>query len=349
MSNFFKKINSLSLILFSVMLIGPTYFTNTASAGELTNRSIKLSSSVAGVTTNHEFRFTVSTDGNIGSIEFEYCSNSPFVGTACTAPTGLDLTGVTLTDQVGESGFLIDPSSTVNRVVVTRAPGFVSSPIDLGYTLTGVINPTTVKSTTFVRVSTFASTDATGPRIDYGSSAFSINDGISVNAFVPPHLTFCTGITVGSRCTSSTGNFINLGELSKTSPKFSTSQFSGATNDPGGYSTFLAGSTMTSGTNFIPALKVKTPSLPGVSQFGVNVVSNSNPSVGSNPQGIGGIIAANDYKTPNQFKFANEVLAYTTHSTEFNVVTVSYLVNASQEQKPGVYSTTVTYIATAAF
>lgn len=350
MDNLFIKTRTAIIVLALLITSGPvTYLEQTVSAGDLTNRSIRLSSSTAGATTSHRASFTISTTANMGSIEFEYCSNTPFVGTVCTAPTGLDLSSVSLTNQIGESGFTIDPSSTANRIIITRPSALSAAPVLASYTFNGAINPTIVNTTTFVRMSTFASTDATGPRTDYGSAAFAVNNGISVEAFVPPYLTFCVGLTVGSRCKTSAGNFINLGELSKTSPKFSTSQFSGATNDPGGYSTFLAGNTMTSGTNFIPAMKTKSISSPGVSQFGLNVVDNSNPDVGKNPQGIGSIVAANGYKTPNQFKFANEVVAYTTNSTEFNVVTVSYLVNASTEQKPGIYSTTITYIATAAF
>lgn len=338
------------LILVALLIsVTPLFAIEKADAGVLTPRSIQIASSTESAITSHRFSFTIPTASSIGSIEFEYCSNDPFVGAACTAPTGLSLSGASLAAQTGETGFSIHGSSTVNNLIITRAasPNLAFQPVT--YNFNNVLNQQLVNPTVYVRISTFASIDATGPSIDSGAVAYSVARGISVEGFVPPYLRFCVGLSVSSDCATVSGSFINLGELSKTNANTGSSQFSGSTNDPGGYSTFLAGKTMTSGNNVIPALGSPQPSLPGTSQFGVNLVANSNPALGQNPSGVGTTTVASDFATPNLFKFANQVIASSPLPTNPNVITVSYVTNVSNSQAPGVYSTTMTYVATAAF
>jgi len=318
-------------------------------ADSLISRSVTIGSSMAGANTFHRYDFTLPTAGTLGSIELEYCSNTPFVGTACTAPTGLDMTGATLAAQSGATGFSIDSSSNANRIVLTRTPSANLALQTVSYQLNNAINNTDTNSTVYVRLSTFATNDATGARTDEGAVAFSTAPGVTVAGYVPPYLTFCTGLTVALDCSSSNGDFINLGELSSKSPKVATSQYSGATNDPGGFSTTLAGTTMTSGNNIIPALGAIDGSQPGSSQFGINLRANSNPSVGKARAGIGTSVATSGYNTQNQFKFANQVISNSVKSTDFNRFTVSYMVNISTNQPAGVYASTLTYIAVAAF
>ncbi|MBI5357640.1 hypothetical protein HZB74_02220 [Candidatus Saccharibacteria bacterium] len=339
------------LQIFVALLISvtPLFALEKTAAAVLTPRSIEIGSSAESAITSHTLSFTIPTAGPIGSIEFEYCSNDPFVGNVCTAPTGLSLSGASLASQTGETGFSIHGSSTINKLIITRAasPNLAFQPVE--YTFNNVLNQQIVNPTVFVRISTFASTDATGSRVDSGAVAYSVARGIAVEGFVPPYLRFCVGLAVSADCTNVSGSFIQLGELSKTNANTGTSQFSGSTNDPGGYSTFLAGKTMTSGNNVITALSTPQPSLPGTSQFGLNLVANSNPSLGQNPAGTGTLTPTSGYATPNLFKFANQVIASSSLPTNPNVITVSYVTNVSNSQAPGIYSTTMTYIATAAF
>lgn len=330
------------LLVFAVFLAANT------TASPLTSKSITVGSSLPSATTTHTIRFNIPTVSSIGSIEFEYCTNTPFEGTPCTAPVGLNLSGVSLASQTGETGFSIDPASTANRIVLTR-PASLTSIGTATYRFTNAVNQSAPNSYAYVRISTFASLDATGPRTDTGAVAYSTSQALSVNGYVPPYLTFCVGITVSLNCTSINGEFNGFGELSKTSPNFASSQFSIATNDPSGYTTSVFGLTMTSGTNIIPALTVPTASQPGVSQFGINLRSNTNPSVGANPSGLGTGSIATGYNVPNQFKFANGIVASSALPSNFNLFTVSYLINVGPSQKPGIYSTTMTYVASVAF
>jgi hypothetical protein len=318
-------------------------------AAPLSNRSISVNSSIAGAVTSHLFNFNIVSSNLLGSIQLEYCDNTPFVGAPCSVPAGLSLNGAAIGAQSGEVGFAKHPSSTANNIILTRVPDF-ALPQPSSYRIDNVINPSDVQRTIFVRVSTYSSNDASGPRIDEGAVVFSTARGISVGGYVPPYLTFCAAVSVAIDCTTTNGFSLNLGELSKNSPATATSEFSGATNDPTGYIVTVSGSTMTSGNNVIPPLAVNDTNKPGTSQFGMNLRANTAPVFGQDKTGVGTADPSPGYNSPNIFRYVSgEVLTSSPLSTDFNRFTVSYLVNVSSGQSPGVYNTTLTYIAIASF
>lgn len=319
------------------------------NAKDLNNRSVFVSSSIPAAQVYQVFNFDIPTTANIGSIEFEHCTNSPFVGSPCTPPAGLSLGTATLALQTHNTGFSIDTvNSTATKMIITRAPssGIVGSS---SYRFNGVINPNTAGQTVFVRISTYASTDATGARNDGGTVAFATQSSFSIGAFVPPYLIFCAGATVALNCSNFTGSLVSFGELSNTQTKTATSQFSGATNDPTGYNVFVYGQPLTAGNLVIPGMNGGA-SLVGTGQFGLNLKANSNPVVGANSAGVGTATISPGYDTANSFRFVNgEKLVSSTTSTEFNIQTVSYIVNVPTGQGPGYYATTMTYIAVVSF
>lgn len=331
----------ISLFLVSYSFSASTY------ANDLLNRSVTIGTSAVSANTTYNFKFDIGTVASVGSIVIDFCATSPLYTVACVPPSGLDVSAAVLVSQLGETGFLVDPSTTNNRLVLTRAP-VMTSLITARYNFSNIINQDYV-GVSYARIATFASTDGSGSRIDSGGLVFATSNKISVHTYVPPYLTFCVGVTVAGDCSSASGEFLGFGELSSTEPKYLTSQYAGATNDPTGFSTSLTGVTMTSGTNVIPALSSPTPSISGVSQFGMNLRANSSPNVGNEPSGIGTSVASVDYNTPNQFVFKNQVISSSPLSTDFNLFTVSYVVNIAESQPPGIYNTTLTYIATAAF
>jgi hypothetical protein len=337
------------IILAALTTIGlGALYTGVGRAEALQNRSVRLLSSVPSINTTHVFQFDIISPSNLGSIEFEYCTNNPFVGTACTAPGGLDVSLANLNSESGETGFVVDPSSTANRLILSRPPA-VAAPQSASYTLGNVVNPSSPAQTVYVRISTFASSDASGARIDTGAVVFATAAGLLVDGFVPPYLTFCAGINVALDCSTTTGNKILFGELSATETKHQTSQFAGATNDESGYTASVSGTTMTSGNNIITANASPVSSQPGASQFGINLRANSVPSVGQEPIGSGSAAVMAGYDSPNQFMYKNDTLVSSTISTDFNRFTVSYVINVSSDQPPGLYATTLTYIAVASF
>jgi hypothetical protein len=331
-----------------IIILGSVIYPKTAQADPLTTKSVTVGSSLPGANTTHRFIFTLANVSPVGSIEFEYCINTPFVGTPCTPPTGFTASAASLQSQTGETGFSIHPNTTSNRIVLSRLP-VATSAVPVTYNFDNIVNQSTTNSTSFVRIASFASDDGTGPRTDEGAVAYSTSSALSVEGYVPPYIIFCVGVTVNLNCTNTNGTLLSFGELTPLQPRFLSSQFSVATNDPGGYATFVSGPTMTSGNNIIPALESPRQSQSGSSQFGMNLRANSNPAVGSNPQGVGSGAIATGFNTPNQFFFRNQLVASSTISSDFNAFTVSYIVNIAREQQPGIYSTTLTYIASAAF
>lgn len=320
------------------------------TALDFPNRTIVVSTAVPSAVANHNFQLTYASTNAVGSIVFEYCENSPLEDQPCTAPPGLDADSANLTGQTGNTGFIIDGlSTTANKIVLTRAP-VAAATVASTYDFSNITNPSTAAVTEFVRIATYGSIDGTGSVIDSGTVAFATVTPFNVETFVPPFLRLCVGITVAADCSSASGTTLDLGDFSTSQAKAGQSQFAVGTNSISGYNLFAMGTTMTSGNNFIPALSGATASQPGSSQFGLNLKANSNPSVGAEPSGAGTGAPTTGYDTANLFRFnPGDNIASSSLPTDFNVMTVSYIVNISSSQPAGVYSTTLSYLATADF
>lgn len=333
-------------LLLGVVLVFP--FNRPAAALFLGQRSVVVGMQQAGAVTSHDFKFTFPSTNAISSIKFEYCTNSPIVTASCSAPGGMDMQIATISTQSGETGFSVSPSTTVNAMIITR-PSAAVTPGAAQYIFSNVTNPSNINSTIFVRITTHASIDGTGPLIDQGSVAFSTSGNLGTAGFVPPYITACAAVTVAADCSSLGNQLIAFGEFSSSATAKQTSQFAVATNDPTGYNMFLSGQTMTAGNLIIPAL-TGGASQTGQSQFGLNLRLNTSPSVGADPSGVGSGVADVGYGTPNSYRFVSgERIAYSPLPTDFNRFTVSYIVNISPTQGPGFYGTTMTYTAVVNF
>ncbi len=320
-----------------------------AYAADIANRTIIISSPLASAVIDHTFQFDLTQSVNVGSIEFEYCSNSPLVGTPCTAPTGFDASAAVLSSQAGITGFAISGVSTANRIVLSRAPA-AEVPVAMQYVFTTITNPSVGNQPVYVRISMFDNVDATGVRTDSGGVVYYVNGGFTIGAYVPPYLTMCIGKSVALNCANSTGAYIDLGILAPDTTRYDTSQYSVATNDYNGYVAYVLGNTMTAGNIIIPRLIAPTTSQVGISQFGINLRDNSNPDFGNDPFGPGTGAPAANYNTPNLFMFnSGDVISSSPISTNFTRLTVSYIVNVDSNQQPGRYNTTLTYLGTAQF
>lgn len=324
--------------------------TQPVSAVELSNRSIRVSTAQVGQVATHDYSFILPSTSVLGSIAFEYCTNSPLNYVVCTAPAGLNATTASVASQTGNIGFSVSAAdTTANRLVITRpvAAGTVGVTT---FSLANIINPTTVSQTSFVRIATYAATNATGAPNDQGAVAFSTVAIFEVSAFVPPFLTFCVGVFVTLNCNSVTGFNVDIGELQASLTATASMQFSGATNDPTGFTTYFNGLTMTSGNNTIIALASNSASVPGTSQFGFNLRANTVPAGGLDPVGSGTSVPLVGYNTPNSFRFVNgEAITNSPIATDFKLFTATYIVNIMDSQAAGVYATTMTFTAVAAF
>jgi hypothetical protein len=150
---------------------------------------------------------------------------------------------------------------------------------------------------------------------------------------------------------------VNFGSLSPTVATTATASFSVINYTSFGYIVQVVGSTLsrTSPAYSIPALATQTASSPGTEQFGMNLVSNSSPSVGANPSqqpdatfGFGS--AATNYGTTNQFRFVTgDTVSQATKDSGRTDYTISYLVNTKSTTPAGQYSTSQILICTGTY
>jgi hypothetical protein len=315
----------------------------------LPSRSITISTATPSAVASHDFQITFASTDAVGSIEFQYCSNTPLFDVSCTPPGGLSLSGAALTQQTGNTGFNIDTEDSSSSQLVISRPATAANSDPSNYIFTGIINPSVNNQTTYVRISTYSSTDASGNYIDRGAVAFSTSTNFEVGAYVPPFLNFCAGVTVAADCSQTQGANLDLGDLSSQTTSTATSQYAGSTNDESGYSVYVLGTTMTSGNNIITSV-IGQPANPGVAEFGINLRKNSKPNVGSEPQGEGTASPSSGYDMPNNYSFVpGSQISNSALPTDYNQMTVSYIVNVPSDQPAGIYSTTLTYLASAQF
>jgi hypothetical protein len=358
-------------LLLVVASFASSFQAEPAGAAQITTRTLTLQ---AGATdggsmpqgvVNHQFTFTTATTGNVGSIEFEYCTTAS--GT-CTTPTNLVTTSATLGTQTGATGFTM-VNTTNGSPYITRTSASIASSTALTYQLQSVTNPGPTVQTFFVRISTFASTDTTGGATDTGTVAASTNTQIVLTGTMPESLIFCTGATISTTsgipdCTTATAGAISFNQLfSPTDTATATSQMAASTNAASGYSITVNGVTLTSGSNTIPAMTSATTGVKGTGQFGLNLKLNTTatstvavgaevaaPADGVDLRGQ----AATGYNTVDTFKFVSgDSVANSANGgagpTNAQIFTSSYIVNVAGNQASGTYTSTLTYICTATF
>jgi len=218
------------------------------------------------------------------------------------------------------------------------------------YQFINIVNPS-FNGQYYARVLTFATSDTSAPDIEYGGFALAVTPSLTINTAVPPYISFCLAVTIPNlSCSVTDGDSLDLGNFQTYSSNSGSYQFLVASNSPTGYSVSVYGTTLTSGNYTIPSLTTPSPPQYGVSQFGLNLVANSQPDVGANPVGDSSSQPTANYGIANEFTFnSGDVVAADSHNSGYTRYTNSIMVSISKSQPAGVYSTTLTYIAVADF
>lgn len=356
------------LVLSSISVI---FQSTSVSAAQITSRSLTLQAGVSdggskpsGVV-RHLFGATLPGSNTVGSIQFLYCTTA---SGACTMPTGLVTTSATLGAETGVTGFTM-VNTTNGAPYLTRTAAAIGANVATTYRLDTVTNPSATNTTFFVRIATFASTNATGGTGDTGSVTASTATQIVLTGTMPESLIFCTGGTVSTTsgipdCTTATSGSITFNQLfSPTDTATATSQMAASTNAGFGYTISVNGPTLTSGANTIAAMGTAGVGVRGTPQFGMNLKANttttSTPAVGTEiaPTSNGVLLkgqAAAGYNTVDTFKFTSgDTVANSANggagATDAQIYTASYITNVSGSQTAGTYTTTLTYICTATY
>ncbi len=310
-----------------------------------------MNTSDPGATTFYTIAFRYMSAATVGSVDMLFCID-PIPYHPCVTPPGLDVSNAALTHQTGETGYSISARSN-NHLILSRTPAMISSSgTASSYKLENIKNPTDTSQSFSIRLRSHTTTDATGPQVDFGSIKGQVQSGIVLETQVPPMLVFCLAEEVADNCGGTNENYYtDMGELAPNRTLTAQSQMAVGTNASGGFAITANGYPMSAGANVIDSPTVPTESKPGTNQFGINLVANSAPNVGSDPEGTwANAVTSPDYGVPNKYKYVpGDVVAYSPNVSLMKKFTVSYVLNSSVDLRPGVYTTTVTYIASGRF
>jgi len=323
---------------FSIMALLMLYFPHVAGAAQITARKVTLGSSAASASTTYAMNFTVPSATVLQSASFTVCTTAS--GT-CSTPAGFSVSSSTLTAQptnLGDAAGWTVSTSTAGSLRLSKS-GNAAVPTGVQtVSFSNVVNPSATNSTFYVRMTTFSDAAWTTP-VDAGTVAGSTAGQITVTASVDETLSF----TLASAT-------VALGALSTSATGSGTSSMTVSTNAASGYSLTYSGTTLTSGGNTITALASPTVSTLNTKQFGLNLMSNTTPAVGTATSGTGSGVPSVGYNAANSFKFnSGDTVAAASVPTNTNTYTVSYIANIDGVTAPGAYSTILTYIATANF
>ncbi|HEX8182547.1 MAG TPA: hypothetical protein VF575_03005 [Candidatus Saccharimonadales bacterium] len=354
------------ILLFSAIF---SFMPATASAyGALTNRSI-LMSSTASAATNvaYSVSFTTVTDNqNIGSVVVEFCSNSPIIGDSCSIASGFDTNyaSLSLNNVTGNiTGLSINTAqgtSTSNRVVLTRTPGAVANgPVSftLGNgTTNGLTNPANDNTTFYARILTFSSTTGSGSEtldsLDAGGIALSTANQLNVTAKVQETLTFC--VYTGADCAAG-GTGIALGDtngvLLNTSTTYTgNAYYDVASNSFGGVSVKIKGDTLKSGSFSISPhgnACTQDSTVGSEEQFGLRISALGTDQLATAPFDCATGFHGFDPTFTNTL-YGQEI-GKTSGPNDVSGSTIEFAAKSAGTTEAGVYTTTLTLIATATY
>jgi hypothetical protein len=316
----------------------------------LEERSLFMQNNEPNAVTSYKVSFKYMTPTPVNSVDMLFCM-SPIPYEECVPPSGLNVSGAVLSAQVGETGYTVT-TKTSNHLVLSRSSNAIPTTSLSSYTFNNVTNPQASSQAFSIRLRTHTSSDATGTQIDFGSVRGQVNQGITIQTQVPPMLVFCLAQQVDYGCTKTNDTFYtDMGELNAESTLTAKSQMAVGTNASGGFAITAVGVPFSAGTNVIDSPVLPTVSEPGTNQFGINLVENTAPNVGNNPEGeFANAVASQDYSQQNKYKYVSgDVVAYSPNVSLMKKFTVSYILNSSPTLRAGVYSTTLTYIASGRF
>jgi hypothetical protein len=336
------KIKTLSrqiCYVFIAAVLLMAYSPNITSAAPITARSVTIGSSLASASTTYSFAFTIPQATVIKSVGFAACTTP---NGACTPAPGFSSASSTLTSQptnLGDASGWVVSTATPAELRLSKSANVAAPTGSQTVGFSSVINPSATNSTFFLRITTYSDA-AWATSIDTGNVASSTAGQITVTAIVDEALTFTlatTTVALGSLTTGTTGTGVSSMTVS--------------TNAKTGYSVAYSGTTLTSGTSTITPLAAATASSFNTKQFGINLMNNTTPAIGSATTGTGSGVPSVGYGTANQFKFniAGETIASASLPTNSNVFTASYIANIDGSTASGAYSTVLIYTATANF
>lgn len=350
-SAFFRFRTLFSEELLALLLVLFVFAVPVGATTRFENRSLFMQSPTPGATTSYKVSLDYMTLEPVGSLDMLFCV-SPIPYDPCVKPAGLDVSSAVLSAQTGEQGFAISEISD-NHILLSRAPTMIAgSGSKSSYTFDNIVNPTDQSKSFSIRLKSHSSNDGTGALVDFGSVKGQVGDGITIETQVPPMLIFCAAQEVEDNCAGTNGNyFTDMGALDEDATLTAQSQMAVGTNASAGFAVTVTGAPLTAGTNVIDAITAPSDSEPGQNQFGINLVENDELGIGKDPEGEwANATPSLEYGQANKYLYRpGDVIATSPNVSLMKKFTVSYIVNVDPNLRPGVYTTTINFIASGRF
>ncbi len=373
---------SIAVLFFAATVLLSLVSTLTSRAALLTSRSIQMSSSaVSAASTTYNVSFvTPAASFQMRGIVVDFCSESPLEGDTSCSLAGFSLTGTpTVNQTAGITGWTAGTLNSNRTLTLTDATGITASSTTVTFDITTVTNPS-ANGTFYARIYTYdlvagatsytvADPDAGDPNIDFGGIAMSTASQLTVTAKVQERLTFCV-YTSGANCAGGSGSSISIGGSSNNDVLDDTqdyvdknAKFGISTNATSNAIVRMKGTTLTSGGNTITAIGgAAASSSAGSEQFGVCFYQSSgsgmtltapynNASCNTTTQGAAGAGSAqfgfDDSGSGTTSTYGDDI-ATKPAGTE-SQGTMAFVGNIASTTEAGIYTTTLTFIATGVY
>lgn len=221
----------------------------TVNAGQVTSRSITMSSSAASASSvTYSVTFTPATSVTHPDVILDFCSNDPLIGDTCTATAGTDVPNFA---SAAASGWTVSTIGSNRGIKLTTSSASFTAGSPTTITVTGVTNPSATASF-YGRILTYStggagsqtSVNASGYQ-DYGGVALSTAANISITSKVFETLSYCVFQSTCGTAPQLTLGDPTTGALSTTSAYVNNNaQYTIATNAAGGAAVVMRGTTL---------------------------------------------------------------------------------------------------------
>jgi hypothetical protein len=356
-----RQLHGLAALLVLGAAVAPAFMQTAASAtGQVTARSIQLSTSAASTVSQYKITITPVTTSQ--ELVVDFCSDTPFPGATCAFAASSVPTVGSPTSSVGTAAAITNGTPT-HAFKVTGLTMTGGSPFTVTITA-GITNPTTANATFYARVLTYATGNATGYApasstggatttgtfVDSGGIALSTASTIAITAQVMESLSFCVYLGSGSCGTAPTfflGHSTN-NILDTTAVDTKTVKFDLSTNAVSGCIIRLTGDTLTSGSNTIAAAGSSPATITaGTAAFGLYVSAAGGLTLAANYNGGSG--SQYGLNTTNTTSTFGDQVANSASTVNSATSTITYGATASTTTPAGIYTANHQLIATGTF
>ena len=353
-----------ALLIFALILVTSGFFPKLTTAASLVNAKDTMSTQATSATADHTLTWTLpGTDKNTanGTVTIQFVvadfaaggtwqtTDYAFSDNVRTnqAPVGVGTIALPATCTAGVNNYTVDTTVASSIFRITFCPSWTQSSTGTntfkilgatGGTGTLTNKGSNVESSLITITDAVSDTDSTTL-----AAVVETNDVVTVSATVNPTLTLAISSPT-----------VNLSVLTTGAAGTGSHTAQIATNATGGFLLTYNGTTLTSGGNTIAAYGSQASSAPGTTAgFGINMVSNTVPSVGAAVTQNAGVCAAlpADYGTTNKFSFfASATTSLTSQAAPADCTyTISYVANITAVTPAGSYTAPITYVASGTF